>query len=136
MPANGGWDGYYRVYHPETPWMLPVVTPTYRLHRTRTSMSLTMTPSRPYPNAKLTATGVVTQLTSAGWVHYTNAHVVLVFKPKGDPNGYGAVKVSTNSSGRFTFTTQAHRDGTWTAYLDADSAHFSSETRQVYVDVR
>lgn len=132
----GAWDGYYRVYHPESDQMLAVTTSAHRLHRTRTAMSLTMTPTRPYRNAKLTATGTVTQLTSKGWVRYAGAHVVLVFRPKGDTQWYWVLKGYTNSYGRYTLNTKAYGDGTWAAYLDANSTHYYSETKQVYVDVR
>jgi hypothetical protein len=136
IAANGAYDGYYRVYHPESTTMLAVTGPVRRLTRTRTAMSLAMTPSRPYPNAKLTATGVVTQLTAKGWQHYAGAHVVLVYRPKGDSQWYWVVKGYSDSAGRFTLNTKAYGDGTLAAYLDSDSRHFYSETKQVYVNVR
>lgn len=136
LSGYGDWDGYYRVYHPETSQLLSVSSPVHRLKRTRTALSVAMTPSRPYLNAKLTASGVVTQYVSGHWAHYAKAHVVLVYRPKGDPQWYWVVKGYTNSAGRYTLNTKAYGDGTWGVYVDADSTHFYSESKDVYVDVR
>jgi hypothetical protein len=137
LQAYGYYDGYYRVYHAETPQMLAVSGSVHRLKRTRTSMSIAVTPARPATaNSTLTATGVVTQLTSGTWKHYAKAHVVLVYRPKGDTQWYWVAKGYTNSAGRYTFHTPAYGDGTWGAYLDTDSTHFYSETKDVNIDVR
>jgi hypothetical protein len=62
--------------------------------------------------------------------------VVLAYRPKGSATWYWVVKGRADSRGRYKLATKAYGDGTWAAYLDADSAHSYSETRQVYVRVR
>jgi hypothetical protein len=99
-------------------------------------MSIALSPAHPYRNGRLVATGLVTQLTTKGWVHLPHAHVVLVYRPKGSSQWYWVLKGWTDRSGHYTFTTRAYGDGTWAAYLDPDSAHLYSETRKVYLRVR
>ncbi|MFC4034290.1 hypothetical protein ACFO3J_22835 [Streptomyces polygonati] len=135
MKGGGGYDGYYRVIHAESPQLLGYAQPARRLNRIRTQMSGSVTPTRPaYATTKLTASGTVIQLTSKGWVHYNHAYVVLVYKPKGDPQWYWVKKGYTNAAGRYSFSTPAYGDGTWAAYLATDSKHFYSETPN-YVSV-
>jgi hypothetical protein len=138
MGASSGWDGWYRVYHPETQQMLTVQTQTPRLRRTRTQMSIAVSSTRPANHAKFTVSGVVIQLGASGWVHENKAHVVLIFQPKGDPQRYWVAKGYTNAAGRYTFTlnTGDFTDGAWAAYLDADATHFYSQTPQIPVDIR
>ncbi|MEC3995823.1 hypothetical protein VSR01_20800 [Actinacidiphila sp. DG2A-62] len=137
MQAYGYIDGYYRVVHFESPQLLAYTEPAHRLRRTDTQMSIAASTTRPASaTSKVTFSGVVIARVSSGWVHYNHAHVVLVYRPKGDSQWYWVQKGYTNSAGRYTFTTPAYGDGTWAAYLDADSTHFASETKDVYVDVR
>ncbi|GAA1359058.1 hypothetical protein [Streptomyces beijiangensis] len=130
-------DGYYRVVHSESNEMLSLVSPAKRLNRVQTRItSFSTTPSRPYKNATLTATGTLTQLTGGKWKAQKGARVVLVYKPKGDSQWYWVVKATTNSAGRFTLKSKAYGDGTWGVYYEADSKHFYSESNSRYVDVR
>ncbi|MBM9509104.1 hypothetical protein [Actinacidiphila acididurans] len=132
-----GWSyGYYRVVHFESPQLLGYAEPAHRLSRTDTQMSFAASSTRPSTaSSKVTFSGVVIAQSGSSWIHYNHAHVVLVYRPKGDSNWYWVQKGYTNSAGRFSFTTPAYGDGTWAAYLDADSTHFYSETKTVYVDV-
>jgi hypothetical protein len=59
---------------------------------------------------------------------------VLVFKPRYDTQWYWVVKGYTNSSGHYALNTQAFGDGTWAAYIEPNSSHYYSESKQVYVD--
>ncbi|WP_405585659.1 hypothetical protein [Streptomyces sp. NBC_01190] len=128
------WDGYYRVRHPETDIMQPVVSAAKRVNRTRTGVSVAMSSTKPKLNAKLTASGNVYQLTASGWKPYAGVHVVLVFKPKGDPNWYWVVKGYTNAAGHYTLNTKAFEDGTWGTYIEPDAKHYYAESKDVYVD--
>lgn len=137
MQAYGYIDGYYRVVHFESPQLLGYTEPAHRLRRTDTQISLAASTTRPArATSKVTFSGVVIARASSGWVHYNHAHVVLVYRPKGDSQWYWVQKGYTDSAGRYGFTTQAYGDGTWAAYYDADSTHFASDTKTVYVDVR
>jgi hypothetical protein len=128
------YNGYYRVRHPETDVMQPAVTVVKHIYRYRTGMSIAMSSTKPATNAKLTASGNVYQLTTAGWKPYAGVHVVLVFKPRYDTQWYWVVKGYTNSSGHYALNTQAFGDGTWAAYIEPNSSHYYSESKQVYVD--
>ncbi|MEE4543573.1 hypothetical protein V2S66_16525 [Streptomyces sp. V4-01] len=128
------YNGYYRVRHPETDVMQPAVTVVKHIYRYRTGMSIAMSSTKPKTNAKLTASGNVYQLTTAGWKPYAGVHVVLVFKPRYDPNWYWVVKGYTNAYGHYALNTTAFGDGTWAAYIEPNSSHYYSESKQVYVD--
>lgn len=128
------YNGYYRVRHPETDVMQPAVTVVKHIYRYRTGISFAMSSTKPATNAKLTASGNVYQLTTAGWKPYAGVHVVLVFKPRYDTQWYWVVKGYTNSYGHYALNTQAFGDGTWAAYIEPNSSHYYSESKQVYVD--
>lgn len=104
--------------------------------RVRTAMSIAMAPARPYRNARLTATGAVTQLTRRGWVRLPGARVVLAFRPQGDRQWYWVVKGRADTAGHYRLVTEAYGPGTWATYLEPDTAHRYSESRQVFVPVR
>jgi hypothetical protein len=137
MQAWGYSDGYYRVVHFESPQLLGYAQPAHRLNRIGTQMSIAVSTTSPASGtSKITFSGVVLAHTSAGWVHYSNAHVVLVIRSKGDSQWYWVAKGYTNSAGKYSFTTPAYEDATWATYLDADSKHFYSESKMITVDVR
>ncbi|WP_433891000.1 hypothetical protein [Streptomyces sp. CA-111067] len=128
--ANGGWDGWYRVYHPETKEMLAVQTQTPRLRRTRTQMSLKVSTTRPAHGSKVTFSGVVIQLGSTGWVHENKAHVVLrhAYQSGNYSDWWPTVSGYTDAAGRFSFTLDVGKYGHafWSAALEPDSTHYVS----------
>jgi hypothetical protein len=130
LSANGGWDGWYRVYHPETKEMLSVQTQTPRLRRTRTQMSLKVSSTRPAHGSKVTFSGVVIQLGSTGWVHENKAHVVLryAYTRADHPDWWPTVSGYTDAAGRFSFTLDVGKYGYafWSAALAPDSTHYFS----------
>lgn len=130
------YNAYYRVRHPETDVMQPAATVAKHIYRYRTGISIAMSNTKPKLNAKLTASGNVYQLTTAGWKPYAGVHVVLVFRPRGDTEWYWVVKGYTNSYGHYALNTQAFGDGTWGTYIEPNSSHYYSESRDVYVDAR
>jgi hypothetical protein len=134
ITKNAYYNGYYRVRHPETDVMLPAVTVVKHIYRYRTGVSFAMSSTKPSLNAKLTASGNVYQLTTSGWKPYAGVHVVLAFKPRYDPNWYWMVKGYTNAYGHYALNSQAYEDGTWAAYIEPNSSHYYSESKQVYVD--
>ena len=137
MQAYGYTDGYYRVIHAESPQLLGYAQPITRLNRIDTQTSIAASTSRPASvNSKITFTGVVIATSSKGWIHYNHAHVVLVYRPKGDSQWYWVQKGYTNSAGKYSFTTPAYGDGSWATTLDADSKHFYSESKVLNEDVR
>lgn len=137
MQGYGYTDGYYRVIHFESPQLLGYAQPAHRLNRIDTQMSIAASTTRPAGSAsKVTFSGVVIAMSAKGWIHYNHAHVVLVYRPKGDSQWYWVQKGYTDAAGRFRFTTPAYGDGSWGAYLEADSKHFYSETKTLNVDVR
>ncbi|MCW2869457.1 MAG: hypothetical protein JWL99_777 [Streptomyces oryziradicis] len=140
LTAWGYIDGYYRVSHAETDAMLAVNSATKRLHRTDTRFtSFDMTPHNPKASAKFVATGKLQYKSGSTWKGYKGANLVLVFKPKGDNTWYWVVKGKSGANGSFTFKGDQYGyygDGTWAVYLNADSTHFYSESKTVYVNVR
>ncbi|WP_433891150.1 hypothetical protein [Streptomyces sp. CA-111067] len=137
MQAYGYTDGYYRVIHFESPQLLGYAQPAHRLNRIDTQMSIAASTTRPAgANSKITFTGVTIAMSSKGWIHYNHAHVVLVYRPKGDTQWYWVQKGYTNSAGKYSFTTPAYGDGTWGTYLDTDAHHFYSQSKNVNEDVR
>jgi hypothetical protein len=134
--TGGHYDGYYRVRHPETDVMQPAVSVGKRAFRLRTGMSIAMSSTTPKTNAKLTASGNVYQLTTSGWKPYAGVHVVLVFKPRYDTQWYWVVKGYTNAYGHYALNTQAFEDGSWAAYIEPNSSHYYTESKEVYVDAR
>ncbi|MFJ4849364.1 MULTISPECIES: hypothetical protein [unclassified Streptomyces] len=133
-----GWlDGYYRVHHDESNAMLAADSGKSRLRRTDTRFAaFDMTPNSPRLGGALTAKGTVQYKSGSTWKAYKGARIVIVFKPKGESTWYWAVKGKTDSSGRFSLRTKAYGDGTWGAYLEADSTHFYSESKDEYVNAR
>ncbi|WP_433890999.1 hypothetical protein [Streptomyces sp. CA-111067] len=138
IAANGGWDGWYRVRHAATSQMVTVQTQTPRLRRTRTQMSIAVSSTHPAYGTTYTISGVVIQLTGAGWVHENKAHVQLYFRAKGDTLWGGAVGLDayTDAAGRYSFRMEAGRygSGSWTAALLPDSTHFSTGAGYVTVN--
>lgn len=132
----GGVDGYYRLVHTESAAMLAYTSAKHRLHRTQTRMTgFSISPTRTYRNAHLTAKGRLTQLVGSSWRAVGHGHVVLVFKPKGDTQWYWVVKGYTNSSGYYTLAGKAYGTGSWGVYYDADSTHYYSQTESRSVTV-
>lgn len=136
MKAYGGVDGYYRVYHAESNQMLSVVSTKHRLHRILTRIAqFGVSPTSTYRDAPLTASGRVTQRVNGSWKALGRAHVVLVFRPKGDRNWYWVVKGYTTSTGHFKLKGKAFGTGWWGVYYDADAKHYYSQSKAVEVDV-
>ncbi|MFD3452518.1 hypothetical protein ACFWVC_10065 [Streptomyces sp. NPDC058691] len=133
-----GWlDGYYRIHHDESNAMLAAASGKSRLHRTDTRFAaFDMTPNSPRLGGALTAKGTLQYKSGSTWKAYKGAKIVIVFKPKGESTWYWAVKGKTDSSGRFSLKTKAYDDGTWGAYLEADSTHFYSESKDEYINAR
>ncbi|MDX2812045.1 hypothetical protein PV410_05655 [Streptomyces sp. PA03-5A] len=137
VSAYGYTDGYYRLYHAESDGMLAVASAKKRLHRTVTRIvSFDMTPNSPRVGGALKARGTLQYQSGGKWKAYKGGKVVIVFRPKGESTWYWTVKGRTDSSGRFSLNTKAYGDGTWGAYLEADSTHFYSESKTEYVNAR
>jgi len=62
--------------------------------------------------------------------------VVLVYRPKGDTACVLGREGLHQLGGPLHLPPPAYGDGTWGAYLDTDSTHFYSETKDVNIDVR
>ncbi|MFF3561977.1 hypothetical protein ACFYXS_18200 [Streptomyces sp. NPDC002574] len=137
MGAWGYTDGYYRVYHSESDGMLAVASGTKRLHRTVTRIvSFDMTPNSPRLGGALKAKGTLQYLSGGKWRAYKGGKIVIVLKPKGESSWYWTVKGKTDAAGHFSLSTKAYADATWGAYLEADSTHFSSESKTEYINAR
>lgn len=137
VSAYGYTDGYYRLYHPESDGMLAVTSAKKRLYRTVTRIvSFDMTPNSPRVGGALKARGTLQYKSGSKWKAYKGGKVVIVFRPKGKSTWYWTVKGRTDSAGRFSLKTKAYGDGTWAAYLEADSKHFYSESKTEYVNAR
>jgi hypothetical protein len=130
-------DGYYRVVHAESNDMLAITSSAVRRNRIPTRfVSFATSPTYPYLNGPLTATGRLQQYTSGAWRPYASAQVALAFQPSGDPNWYWVVKAYTTSTGAFTLRGKDYGTGYWAVYVEPDTRHFYSQTAARYITAR
>jgi hypothetical protein len=100
-------------------------------------MSIAVSSIHPASGTTYTISGVVIQLTGAGWVHESKALVELYFRAKGEANwGTTRLKAYTDTAGRYSFRLAAGAwgSGSWSARLLPDSTHFTTGTSVVTVN--
>ncbi|MFI9744373.1 hypothetical protein [Streptomyces sp. NPDC052494] len=136
--TQGYESALYRIHHPETNELVAKGSTSLKRARTPSRFSaLTISPTRPTVNGKMTVSGTVQRKVSGVWKPLAGAKLTLVFKPRNESQWYWVTKsITTDSSGRFSYRATAYEDGSWAAYLNTTGTYFYSETKAVYIDAR
>jgi hypothetical protein len=128
---------YYRAsFTPETGagWQ-PSVSSSALAWRYRTEIrSLTVSPRKLAKGRKLTVSGQLLR-DRQRWVPYGKRAIEIIFRKPGTRKWSDAVKVTTNSKGRFTATIRVRFTALWSAYYSGGSSDYAAQPAGIKVTV-
>ncbi|MWA01509.1 hypothetical protein F8568_014195 [Actinomadura sp. LD22] len=130
-------DGYWRFRYPGGPRNTAAVSPVKYIDvKYRTQMYDFNASPEPVKKGKtITVKGLLYRFMDKA-VPGPNAPVSIYFKPSGSSKWSQVATVKTASSGWFSKTFKADKDGTWMASYNGSANYFASDKPSDYVDVR
>ncbi|MFI6285850.1 hypothetical protein ACIBCM_14015 [Streptomyces sp. NPDC051018] len=137
LAAQGYVAAYYRIYHPESNGLVQLASKASFQYRYVTRFSsATYSSTRPRVNSTITASGALQRYVNGKWRAFPNPKLMVLFKPKGDPQWYWVAKGRANSNGVYSIKAKVYGDGHWAMVIEPTPGHFYTETKATYIDAR